>query len=392
MRKTRLRALQSAAKTTASEAYRRESCQVAELRLHFSACLNHVGVLAGAALVILVTLAWLLSEGHAAETNQPPIPPGMLDQTNSQELIRVYQQLQEQVRAAQLAIDQSRQEAKEAAAQNAEVLSQRLHAIEQALATQRARELEAMQSSNRVMLMVAGSFACVGFLVMLVAAYFQWRTVNGLAGISALLPAGRLPGPGPAVAALGPAEGPLVSARSAEQSNLRLLGALEQLEKRIYELEHTARVPLTEAAPAVDVPTPEPERSAGVMTSMGSSGGASADSVSAKSDRAAWVETLLGKGLSKLNLDQAEGAIECFDKVLALDPQSAEALVRKGLALERLQMLNEAIECYDRAIAADSSMTIAYLHKGGLFNRMERYEDALACYEQALRTQEKHES
>ncbi len=90
-----------------------------------------------------------------------------------------------------------------------------------------------------------------------------------------------------------------------------------------------------------------------------------------------------------LNMDNAEGALACFDEILALDANHTEALVKKGSALERLRKLNEAIECYDKAIAADASMTIAWLYKGGLFNRMERFSEALECYEQALRTQEK---
>ena len=79
-------------------------------------------------------------------------------------------------------------------------------------------------------------------------------------------------------------------------------------------------------------------------------------------------------------------ALQCFDEVLALEPNHGEALVRKGAALEHMKKLSEAFECYDRAIAADESMTIAYLHKGGLCSRLERFKEALECYEKALRT------
>jgi tetratricopeptide (TPR) repeat protein len=316
--------------------------------------------------------------GWASDTNLPAGPTAHLEDTNSQEMLRAYLQLQEQLHATQLAIEQNRKEAKEAAIQNAEFLTGRLHDIEAVLAVQRARELEAMQSSNRVMLTVAGTFATFGFLVMLLVAYFQWRTVHGLAEMSTTLPRAR---------ALPPPDGPLVSIGPAEQSNVRLLGALERLEKRIYELEHTPHVPLEEGTAA----TSELPRQASPSTPVAESNGDSASHSrhAANPSNAARVEVLLGKGLSMLSQDKPEAALGCFDEALSLDPKNGEALVRRGIALERLEMPTEALDSYDRAIAADGALTIAYLHKGGLFNRMERFDEALACYEQALQTQER---
>ena len=330
---------------------------------------------------ILVTLSLFspvnLSPARASDTNSAPAA-SRTDDTNSLELMRTYLQLQEQLHATQLAIEQNRKEAKDAATANAEFLAGRLHDIETALAAQRARELEAMQSSNRVMLIVAGTFATFGFVVMLLVAYFQWRTVHGLAEMSTALPAPRALSP--------PSDAPLVSIGPAEQSTVRLLGALERLEKRIYELEQQPESPLQEGddptkkahATAVEViPTPSNGDPAGHIEEP------------AHSQEHTRLEVLLGKGLSMLNLDKPDVALRCFDEVLSLDPGNSEALVRRGIALERLQMPDEALESYDRAIAADGSMTIAYLHKGGLFNRLERFDEALACYEQALRTQER---
>lgn len=298
------------------------------------------------------------------------------DDTNAQETLRVYLQLQEQLHATQLAIEQNRKEAKEAAVQNAEFLAGRLHDIETALAAQRARELEAMQSSNRVMLVVAGTFATFGFLVMLLVAYFQWRTVHGLAEMSTGLGGMR---------ALPAGETGVVSFGPAEQSNVRLLGALERLEKRIYELEHLPPAALQENANATGYATDAVTLGEVVVEPNGDS----PTPAETAAPRSARVEMLLGKGISMLSLDKPEAALNCFNEALNLDSSNSEALVRRGLALERLQKLEEALESYDRAIAANGSMTIAYLHKGGLFNRMERFDEALACYEKALRTQER---
>jgi tetratricopeptide (TPR) repeat protein len=104
------------------------------------------------------------------------------------------------------------------------------------------------------------------------------------------------------------------------------------------------------------------------------------------------VSLWLAKGQSLLSLEQAAEALECFDAILGVDPNHAEALVKKGAALELLRRDEDALRCYDRAIAADDSLTIAYLQKGGLFNRLERYEEALICYERALQTQDRAKS
>jgi tetratricopeptide (TPR) repeat protein len=343
---------------------------------------------AAAALIFQLILSVPLCSA-AAEASPTVASPsgGRLDETNSQELLRAYVQLQEQLHSAQLAIEQNRKEAKEAAAQNIETLSSRLAGIEQALAAQRAKELEAMQSSNRVMLIVAGSFAAVGFIAMLLMAYFQWRTIHGLAELSTGFPSQRALGPAPAFAALGPGGTQFLAPGSAQQSSQKLLGALELLEKRLYELEHFNRPPLQDDSLPRN----------GATTSLGQVSeetGKPADGAGSAKDqsRETQIRRLLTKGQSLLDNNEPTAALACFDETLQLSPNDPEALVKKGTALERLQRVEDALACYDRAIAADDSTTIAYLHKGGIYNRMERFSEALACYEQALRTHEKRGS
>jgi len=333
-----------------------------------------------ASVLLTVVLALAAFSSRAADGIGTPAP-SKADDTNSQEILRAYLQLQEQLHATQLAVEQNRRESKEAAARNEEALANRLHGIEQALAAQRARELDAMQSSNRVMLIVAGSFAAVGFLAMLIMAYFQWRTVNGLAELSTILPGPRALGPAAPLAMLGPGD-PLAGPGATEQANARLLGALGQLEKRLLELEHTASRGVEPAPPSRHV------------NGAANGDGTKVESTVSQDTAPARVEpdqvhALMSKGESLLDRNEAEAALSCFEQALVLAPNHAEALVKKGAALEKLQKLDAAIACYDRAIETDASMTIAYLHKGGLCNRLERFTDALECYEKALRTQEK---
>lgn len=320
-------------------------------------------------------LALSVSGAGLGETNSTETAAKPEETISTQEVMRAYLQLQEQLHTAQLAIERTRQDSEAAAARNAEAWSNRLAFIEQSLNAQRERELEAMQSSNRTMLVAVGTFAGLGFIAMLFTSWLQWRAANRLSEMAASSHMTRSLIPGFTMPPLG--VGDLQSAELNAPTNLRLLDAIGQLEKLVRALEHTAAPPLN------DSPSAE-----GQHVSNGDKTVATPENGD-PSDKTARVTLLLGKGQSLLNLNETEDAVACFDEVLSLDGNNTEALVKKGVALERQRKLNEAIECYDRAIAADSSMTIAYLYKGGIYNRLERFSEALECYEKALRTQEK---
>lgn len=284
-------------------------------------------------------------------------------EAGSNDALRAYLELQEQLHATQQSLERNREETERLAAQN----SEQLKTLERALDSERDRSLKALHSANQQLLLVAGSFAVVGFIVMLLTAYLQWRAVNRLTELAALLPgAGR-------ASLENQTEARLLGGGATEHANARLFGALGTLEKRILELEHATHPPLAgKSLPA---------------------NGTLANEPAATTDPVNQVALLLAKGESLLNLDKAEEALACYDEILGEHPEHPEALVKKGVALEQLRKMDDALRCYDRAIAADGSLTVAYLQKGGLFNRLERYEEALQCYEQALRTQEKaHES
>jgi tetratricopeptide (TPR) repeat protein len=294
---------------------------------------------------------------------------------NSNEALRSYLQLQEQLRFTQQALERNRQETEALAAKNAETAAARFKAIEDALSSQRLGEIatlqRTLQSNNQLLLIVAGVIASVGFLVLLLTAYLQWRSVSRLAEFAAMVQGARALLPSPTT----PADPQLLGAGAAAQSNTRLFGALTQMEKRIMELEHTT-------APQVSPLTTATGTSSEAVHTNGENG-------EAHPEPASHDAVLLAKGQSLLNLEKPAEALACFEEILKTEPNHPEALVKKGIALEELRQTDEALRCYDRAIAANADFTIAYLQKGGLFNRLERYEEALQCYEQALHAQEK---
>jgi tetratricopeptide (TPR) repeat protein len=233
-----------------------------------------------------------------------------------------------------------------------------------------------MQKSNQIMLIMAGTFAGIGVLTMLIMTWFQWRMSSRLAGIAAAWPAAPGLTQGSTVSELAAGDSSRVQGGSVAQPELRLLPAIEQLKKRIHGLEQGARAGLASG---------EGARSSGGNGAPSDSDLEAGSVDLATMDGPARVAALLREARARLNADDTPAALACLDKVLALAPNHGEALVKKGAALERLHRLNEAIECYDRAIAADGAMTIAYLHKGGLCKRLERFKEALECYEEALR-------
>jgi len=291
-------------------------------------------------------------------TEPPPLTQESNAPTNTPDEMRAYLEVQSQLRATQLALERDRDEIAAQAARATSEFNDRLGLLEQS----NERELQMMQSNGRFILILAGACAGLGFIAMLVTTYFQWRGVQRMTEII-LTTRDQTAPPGWET----PQTGGEIEASS--ESTMRLLGVVERLEQRIMQLEQTTQTSVADISAQIEAVSPPQE-------------------VAPSDEDAANISLLLGKGESLLNLDKPDDAIGCFDEILGLDNNNAEALVKKGVALERLRKLNEAIECYDRAIAADGSMTIAYLYKGGVYNRLEKFDEALECYEQALRSQE----
>jgi len=323
--------------------------------------------------LLAVSLTNLRAANSDSATNETLLPPPV---SSSNEALRAYLQLQEQIHDTQLTIEKNRLQAQAVAAQEGVALSNRLHAIEETLALQKANDLIEAEHTSRMLMGVLAIFATVGLFAVLLMVYFQSRAVSRIAEISTALASTR----GLQLrnsSALDMAENDMLGTAAVEQSNARLASLVQTLEKRIAELEQTAALPLKEVIVSSSEPVlakPEPRANG------------------APQEQPTQITQLLERGQTLLSNDRAEEAIACFDEILAAEPNNAEALVKKGTALEKMRQPQEALEYYDRAIAADSTLTIAYLHKGGLCSRLEKYGEAMECYERALHTQEKKQA
>jgi tetratricopeptide (TPR) repeat protein len=279
------------------------------------------------------------------------------DETNivssqsSTDAVNAFLQIQAQLHETQMSVESNRQQTVAALARNADALVTDIQLV----------ETESAQRVEQCMIVVA----LVGMLVLaavVTMVFIQLRTATKLIELAMAPP----PGINGSRASLPVVETPVAlppSARAAlEFSNARLLGVIERLEKRILELEHSARAPLDDNHSSSTISeTPDQRR----------------------------LTDLIVEGQLFLDTNKPEKAIFCFDAALEMQPGLADALIKKAAALEKLEKTDEAIVCYDRAIQSEDSATTALLQKGGLLNRLARYEEALQCYERALQTQEK---
>jgi tetratricopeptide (TPR) repeat protein len=293
-----------------------------------------------------------------------------------------------ELRLALQAIEELRRELEASAARGTQAMTVAIGTLESALVRQHERELETLRQSNKNTLTTAAIFGAVAFITLMGIALILMRTVGRVSDVVALAVAR-----GPALG--GGAGGAFTAgelagggASAVEQASARFIGAVEQLHKRMQELEQS--VLLRTPQPAAGAALPEgTARAAGANIHAFPQAEPAPALSPAEAASASEAHLLLGKGQALLNLDDAAEALACFDQAVALDPGNAEAHVKRGMALEKLQNWEQAAESYDRAIALNNSLTVAYLYKGGVCNRLQRFREALDCYEQALRTEKK---
>lgn len=286
-----------------------------------------------------------------------------LGSQSNTDAVNAFLQIQAQLHEAQLSVESNRQQTA-TLARNADALASDIKFVENSISSETASAEKVQQSTEKVqqsMLIVAvvGMLALVAVVTMV---FLQLRAATKLIELAMSNHSPGLNGNRALPVVETPAALPPSARAALEFSNARLLGVIERLEKRILELESSARGPMEEKSVSVLVSeSPEDRR----------------------------VADLVVEGQLFLDTNKPEKALSCFDAALEIAPNLADALIKKAAALEKLERHDEAIACYDRAIQSEEAATTALLQKGGLLNRLARPEEALQCYERALQTQEK---
>jgi hypothetical protein len=288
------------------------------------------------------------------------------------------------------------------AREDIELLVGRLASIEQRLVEQQTNTTAMVIRSNQSILSVAAILGGLGLLGILTAAIVLVRAFNRFSDVMLTLPMGQQLGRGMSLNALAIEELPAAPSTALEQVSARFLGALEQLEKRVRELEHeptslVGGVKTTASAPGNgNLKANANSASTNTLSSAGTgvhptlaAAPTEVTQPDHEKDARRRILKLLEEGEFLLQSDKFDDALSRFEEVLAVEPRNSEALIKRGMTLERLQRMDAALESYDRAIATNSALTLAYLHKGAICNRLQRYREALECYERALQAEQK---
>jgi hypothetical protein len=109
---------------------------------------------------------------------------------------------------------------------NQRKVNESLKSIEKVMQAQQEQEILALRESNRNMLIVAGAFAGVGFITMLLTSLFHLRSMNRLASIATTFPLAHAYASG-AAGLLGADEERVLASGPATSAGHRLLHAIE---------------------------------------------------------------------------------------------------------------------------------------------------------------------
>jgi len=89
-----------------------------------------------------------------------------------------------------------------------------------------------------------------------------------------------------------------------------------------------------------------------------------------------------------------QDAIECFDRVIEMDPTHVEAWKEKGICLKEMGRYEEALQCFNRALELKGGVAATYYVKGETLEKLGKengdfslYEQAIACFDKVLETE-----
>ena len=97
-----------------------------------------------------------------------------------------------------------------------------------------------------------------------------------------------------------------------------------------------------------------------------------------KSNR--WVE----EGDHLYQVGNYQGAIDTYDKALAVNPTFAKALISRGNALSQLGRYQEALEYFDKALLIDTDDDVTWIVKTITLNKLGRHNESIEIYNKIL--------
>ncbi|MBF0358841.1 MAG: tetratricopeptide repeat protein [Magnetococcales bacterium] len=93
---------------------------------------------------------------------------------------------------------------------------------------------------------------------------------------------------------------------------------------------------------------------------------------------------ILQQGVSLHHSGRLDEAINCYQKILEIDPENTAALSNLGLALQTLGKFEEAVINLKKAISIDPGLAEAHFNIGNLLKRQGSLDEAVASYQKAI--------
>lgn len=90
------------------------------------------------------------------------------------------------------------------------------------------------------------------------------------------------------------------------------------------------------------------------------------------------------RGLSYVNLEQYEPAIEDYTRVIELDPKDAATYFCRGLCYTVLQRFDQALADFSQAITLNPQESEAYITRGRCYTELHQYRQAVADFTTAI--------
>lgn len=89
-------------------------------------------------------------------------------------------------------------------------------------------------------------------------------------------------------------------------------------------------------------------------------------------------------GISHLNTDEPEKALEDFNRAIKIDPQRADGYLGRANSLNTLGKYSKALEDYHRVIEIEPDLANVYVNRAIAYSHLEEYEKAIADYQKGL--------
>ena len=85
-----------------------------------------------------------------------------------------------------------------------------------------------------------------------------------------------------------------------------------------------------------------------------------------------------------------KGAIKAYDRVIGIDPDSADAYYNRGVAKVRLKEFQEAIKDFDKAIDLKPGDIFCYLNRGVAKDQRKEFREAIKDFDKAIEIDHKY--